>query len=315
MKKIPAGNGDYTFTVQVKDNAGRKAEKSFTMKVAASPLTIKTAALPAAASGKSYAEIITAEGGIPPYTWSLAKGSLPSGLKLKSDAGVIYGTPAGSGSFAFTARVTDSGGRSAERGYTITVSPNLLPAPLVFSDVKDSWMVEAISRLSKDNIISGYSDGTFRPNNKINRAETASIITRALNLGSGDARELNFSDNARIPAWSRGAVAAAVKDGLLVGYPNADGTFAFEASKTVSRTEMAVLIARILENKIGIIKPASLNFTDESTIPPWAKNMIGKALAKNVVGGYPDNTYRGGQSVTRAEAASMIVRMLDIIQG
>ncbi|MEW6182332.1 MAG: putative Ig domain-containing protein [Bacillota bacterium] len=309
----PAGNGDYTFAVQVKDNAERKAEKSFTMKVAASPLTIKTASLPAAASGISYAEVITAEGGIPPYTWSLAKGSLPPGLKLKTDAGAVYGTPSRSGSFTFTVRVTDSGGRSADKGYTITVSSGVQPAPVVFADVRDSWMVEAVSRLSEDGIISGYPDGTFRPNNTITRAEVASILSRALNLAHGETRELNFSDNPRIPEWVKGAVAAAVKEGLIAGYPNADGTVAFEAGRTVSRTEMAVLTARILEKKLGSINPAQLNFTDAGTIPSWARNMVGKAVAKNVVGGYPDNTFRGGRSVTRAEAASMIVRLLDLI--
>src|SRR5262245_31559212 len=66
--------------------------------------------LPNGVVGSSYSQTLSATGGTPPYSWSLASGSLPSGLSLSS-SGTISGTPTQSGTFNFTVQARDSIGR------------------------------------------------------------------------------------------------------------------------------------------------------------------------------------------------------------
>lgn len=71
-------------------------------------LAITTTTLPDATEGKAYSQQLQASGGVPPYTWSIATGALPSGISLSS-SGLLSGTPTVTGPFNFTAQVTDSG--------------------------------------------------------------------------------------------------------------------------------------------------------------------------------------------------------------
>jgi virginiamycin B lyase len=86
-------------------------------------LTIETTSLSGGRAAASYAAKLTAHGGISPYTWSIAGGSLPPGLNLDSLTGVIGGTPTAAGMFTFQVQVTDSSvpGQSATRAMTITI--------------------------------------------------------------------------------------------------------------------------------------------------------------------------------------------------
>jgi len=102
------------------------------MSVAQEALTIVGAgALPGAIEGNSYAAILSATGGVPPYTWSRVPGSqLPSGLNLSAD-GVITGTPAVSGSFSFAVRVQDASTiqQSDQAVFSISIEAAPEPAP------------------------------------------------------------------------------------------------------------------------------------------------------------------------------------------
>lgn len=73
-----------------------------------SPPTILSSTLPQASVSAAYSATLTASGGKTPYTWSLAQGSLPSGLSLNGGSGVISGTPTASGMSSFTVQVRDS---------------------------------------------------------------------------------------------------------------------------------------------------------------------------------------------------------------
>jgi hypothetical protein len=91
------------------------------------PLTITTAALPNATLNYAYATTLTAAGGVQPYSWSVTSGSLPNGVTLNSQTGMISGTPAASGNYPFTVQVTDSESQPASisTGLAINVSGTL----------------------------------------------------------------------------------------------------------------------------------------------------------------------------------------------
>jgi hypothetical protein len=84
-------------------------------------LSVTTSSLPGGVTGQSYNAQLTASGGVPPYTWSLASGSLPAGLLL-SAAGVISGTPTTAGSSSFTVKAADSAAHTAAAALSLTIT-------------------------------------------------------------------------------------------------------------------------------------------------------------------------------------------------
>ncbi|AKX94984.1 S-layer homology domain-containing protein [Neomoorella thermoacetica] len=201
--------------------------------------------------------------------------------------------------------------------YLIKLKPETPPAnqpPVVsLKDMQGHWAADAVDRLVETGVVSGYPDGTFRPDLEVTRAEIAAILVRALKLTPTNNQELKFKDDATIPTWAKDAVSIAVKEGLVKGYLQPDGTMTFEADRPVTRAEMAVLVARVLRKKLGEVTPMELKFTDAVMIPAWAKSDVGVAVAEGIVVGYPDNTFRAENHVTRAEAAVMILRLLRVL--
>jgi sugar lactone lactonase YvrE len=123
----PTAAGTFTFTAQVTDANALTATQAFMIVVIAPP-AIAAAALPVATVGAPYSQTLTTSGGTPPFTWSIAAGTLPAGLSLSS-AGLIAGTPSATGASAFTVQVTDSNSLTSTQTFTIqVVNPTLLPA-------------------------------------------------------------------------------------------------------------------------------------------------------------------------------------------
>jgi hypothetical protein len=134
----PTAGGAFSFTVAVTDSAQATATKPFTvMIVECTTLAITTRpALPSGMVGGAYRQELGACGGRPPYTWTVASGTLPGGLSLApgTSGAVISGTPTAAGAFSFTVRLSDSAGAVADKPFTITifqVTPDTLPSGIV----------------------------------------------------------------------------------------------------------------------------------------------------------------------------------------
>lgn len=91
-------------------------------------ITLSPAALAGGTMGVAYNQVVTASGGLAPYTFQVTSGSLPAGLTLTA-GGTVSGTPTGAGSSNFTIRATDSNACFGSRAYTITVSAVAPPPP------------------------------------------------------------------------------------------------------------------------------------------------------------------------------------------
>jgi uncharacterized repeat protein (TIGR03803 family) len=121
------GTFNFTFSVADAENPKGSSTQSYTVKVVASLLTIDAATLGQAGAGNAFSQVFAATGGVTPYTWTVASGTLPKGLTLSS-AGVLSGTPQqyGPGS-PFTIQVSDAEtpAQTAAASFTLPVQNTL----------------------------------------------------------------------------------------------------------------------------------------------------------------------------------------------
>ena len=138
----PNASGTASFTVKVSDTTGNSFSQPFTL-TAVTPPVINTSTLPNGNAGVSYSQSLSASGGTPPYTWTVASGSLPSGLSL-STGGAITGTPAAAGTASFTVQVKDATGVTATKALALTIISSLTittVSPLTSGEVSVAYSV------------------------------------------------------------------------------------------------------------------------------------------------------------------------------
>ncbi|MCC3374812.1 S-layer homology domain-containing protein [Cohnella sp. REN36] len=151
--------------------------------------------------------------------------------------------------------------------------------------------------------MSGYPDGTFKPNAAVNRAEMAVMLTRLLGAeGSGTAA--GFRDVAS-SHWAVTGISAAAARGWMKGYP--DGTFRPDAKLT--RAEMAALLAA-LAPKQGEAPDQTDNLPFSDIRGHWAEADILQAQRNGYLKGYADGTFQPDRILTRAEAAAILNQLV-----
>jgi hypothetical protein len=121
----PSVAGNFNFTVAATDSNHVTATAAFALTVAGALGISTPPTLDAGSLNSSYSQSLVASAGVGPFTWTLAAGYLPPGLNLLA-SGTIGGLPTATGTFPFTAKVTDSLGATASRQFTIVVSAGLI---------------------------------------------------------------------------------------------------------------------------------------------------------------------------------------------
>ncbi|WP_261306496.1 S-layer homology domain-containing protein [Paenibacillus andongensis] len=183
--------------------------------------------------------------------------------------------------------------------------------PKMFSDMAGHWAAIYTDRLIGMKVTSGYPDHTFRPEEKVTRVQFTKMFVEALGLPISDSA-ITFSDNSAIPVWAKSAVVAAVKAGYIHGYEENSATL-FKPDQTITRSEMAVLIAKALQTEVAPAASKAIRFKDETDIPVWAKPSVAAAVSAGILNGFEDGTFRSNNAATRAEAAAMIYKLLEAL--
>ena len=192
------------------------------------------------------------------------------------------------GVWTFTKKSSGGGGGGGGRSPTVTI-PDDVPTGLNGDD-HYAYIV-------------GYPNGNVEPNGNITRAEVATIFFRLLTeeVRTANSTQSNSLSDVTRGQWFNHAVSTLSSMGIVKGHN--DGTFAPNAP--ITRAEFAAIAARFDDKNTD----TSSKFTDIAS--HWAKNEIGIAANKGWINGYPDGTFRPNQYITRAEAMTLVNRVLN----
>lgn len=176
-----------------------------------------------------------------------------------------------------------------------------------FKDIQGNWAEGQILAFALRGVLSGYPDGTFKPNSTTTRAEFIKMLCATVGLKPKETSIESFRDVPR-GNWVHPWLEAAVEAGLLKtsDYPNGLGP-----NQPIPRKEMAVLLARGagLEKEATKEAGALLPFTDTVQLPGWLKGYIKVVVDKGLLKGYPNLTFQPSGLLTRAESAAVMTRL------
>ncbi|MCC3371969.1 polysaccharide lyase family 8 super-sandwich domain-containing protein [Cohnella sp. REN36] len=229
---------------------------------------------------------------------------------------VLTASPSVTGRITVSVNERSSGGNGGDSGGGTPGTPPVAPEhpnddpgtpddPVpghAFADIAGHWAEANILKAEKLGIITGYPDGSFRPDRTVTRAEFAVMLAKALKL-QNEGAALSFKDADRIGQWARTAVAQAVRLGLIQGDTNGN----FRPDALMKRSEMAVMLARALN-----LAPEarSAGFADDRDIPVWAVGAAAEMKKLGIMQGKGGNGFFPKDVATRAETVTVLLRML-----
>ncbi|MCR8632675.1 S-layer homology domain-containing protein [Paenibacillus radicis (ex Xue et al. 2023)] len=179
-----------------------------------------------------------------------------------------------------------------------------------FADLQGHWAKADIELLANKWIINGTTDQQFTPEINITRAEFAAMLVRSLGLLEVKAdgfRDVQPGD------WFAGAIGTANKAGLINGYE--DGTF--RPGANITREQMVAMMIRAMkvgDKEIQADNTVLNRFDDRSDIGSWSRAAVSQALTAGLIQGVSDNAFAPNEPATRAQAATILKRMLQALQ-
>ncbi|MBW4470091.1 MAG: DUF3747 domain-containing protein [Stenomitos rutilans HA7619-LM2] len=174
-----------------------------------------------------------------------------------------------------------------------------------FVDTQSNWAKNYIDALAAQKIISGFEDGTFRPDDPVTRVQFAAIVSKAFASLSAQRESLTFKD-IQPSFWGAEAIQTAYQKGFMSGYPDTT----FKPNQQIPRLEALVSLASGL--KLSSTSTDSLSFyQDAAQIPDWASGAIAAATDRRLVINYPRvKILNPTRPATRAEVAAFVYQAL-----
>ena len=185
-----------------------------------------------------------------------------------------------------------------------------------FRDVKESdWYYATLGEIVSRGVISGYPDNTFRPLNNITRAEFTKILLNSLNISINQSSEIFLDTSGH---WAKDIIYTAWTKEIIrkadFGAEEYDNNVSYYPDKEITRIEMSRMAVRAL----GLAEDAKVKegtkteFEDDSAIKDADKGYVILASNYGIVKGYTDETFKPNGLATRAEAAQMLLNMLNV---
>lgn len=181
-------------------------------------------------------------------------------------------------------------------------------AATTWSDVRSGhWAYGPIYSWTNQGLIGGFSDGTFRPNQPITKAEFITFANRA--FGFRETTEISFAD-VKPTAWYAGEIRRAV----AWGYAGGNELGLFEPNKPITRLESMTMLYTIL--RLGPTGQDYVSgFKDAATLTDTGRTVMNTAVAEGYIGGFDDKTLRPSGTLTRAQMVAILARVVGIRYG
>lgn len=171
-----------------------------------------------------------------------------------------------------------------------------------FSDMTQHWAKDAVESLTDSGIISGFPDGTFRPEDSVTRAQFTVMVARALGISSDEKCALTDIEQG---SWYEKSVSAAVQAGIINGM----GNDKFCPDEYIKRQDALLIIYRAFNEILKETKET--DFVDNAQISDYAKDAIDALYAAEIVKGTDDGRLKPADNTSRAEVATILVRILE----
>lgn len=207
----------------------------------------------------------------------------------------------------YTIAATFAAWSGEEQLTSVQVKLNLLVDG--FTDIIGHWAAELVRDGIQLGFIDGYPDGRFQPQNQVTRAELVAMLIRARELERRTMDLPYFLDTAGHWSDQLGYLQPAIESALL---DPAAMLYALKPDEPLTRQETAILAVRAMGHAVipPTEMPVKLHFRDSELIDPSALPYIEIAAESEILTGYEDLTFRPDLPVTRAEAVTMVLRML-----
>ena len=176
-----------------------------------------------------------------------------------------------------------------------------------FTDISSSGYYEYIVEAASVGIISGYPDGSYRPNNIVTRAQFITMLYRAAGSPSVENADLKFTDAGTIAESYKTAIAWGVKNGVISGY----GDNTFRPDQNIIRAQMATFMYRYMKDvahyDFGDVSPC--DFEDASEIAPPYVEAVNAVVSAGIMNGMDTTTFAPNNTANRGRAATVILRV------
>ncbi|MBF2000183.1 MAG: S-layer homology domain-containing protein [Synechococcales cyanobacterium M58_A2018_015] len=190
----------------------------------------------------------------------------------------------------------------------VVVPPASPDAAVTFPDVPETyWAYPFIADLTRRGIIDGFPDGSFQPEQPVNRAQFAALLKGVLPEEARRQQAIAFNDVSP-EFWGSPAIDAAVKADFLRGFP--DNTF--QPEQPISRMQVLLALTNGFRLPLAADPAAALqDVQDRDQIPAWAQPAIAAAKNAGLMVNHPTvEQFRPNQAATRAEVAAMLYQAL-----
>lgn len=208
--------------------------------------------------------------------------------------------------YTFTVAALDASGNVSAVNPSITITTGV--TPVIFPDIQNHWAKDYILQAVAAGIVKGYPDGTFKPENKITRAQAASIIVNALQLKADKAAP--FADIGMFAAETQAEIAAAYQHGIIKG---SNGKF--RPTEYVTRAQLALMLKRTVESttKTPYTAAVPAPFSDIAHYDAETKAAISMLATFKIVTG-SEGKFMPEATAKRGQAAKILTNALTYLK-